>query len=181
LTVGDTLFPYNVIPMVVESIATIVTNDNLTRRIFEFDRGYFGFTDFYIEGIGGAAGLFFPIIQTFESGSFISCVKSNNIIIYETVSVESCDVVSGTTENIISNIIIYPNPAQDVLTVLNKDGISIKRIKIFDVLGEEHLIIKNPSLQFINIDLSEFSIGSFYISIETKQNIKPIIKKIITF
>ena len=75
----------------------------------------------------------------------------------------------------VSEIIIYPNPANDVVNI--KSEVSIKSISIFDVLG---MCIKYIDDQFLPIDISFLMAGHYIVSVETSDGIvynKKLIKK----
>lgn len=155
LSIGDTLHPYNVNPIVLESITTVITSDDKSRRVFEFDRGYFSAEDNYTEGIGGNGGLFFPIAQGYEGGGFISCVKSDELLIFRNSGISTCDVTSNISDiKTDERITIYPNPVLDNLFIESGLDYEIQRLKIFDSLGNKHWSFENSNMRITNLDVS---------------------------
>jgi hypothetical protein len=85
--------------------------------------------------------------------------------------------ISGIDEkNMNSNIIVYPNPAQNMITVKSPENL-VLNIKIADLFGR---IINdiNTNSQTVEIDISNLSVGIYFISIWDSQS-KTIKKKII--
>ncbi len=65
----------------------------------------------------------------------------------------------------LDDINIYPNPAKDVLTISSKND-SIKTIALFDVLGNQ-VIVLNPNSLNATIDVSDFASGIYIARIST--------------
>jgi len=76
----------------------------------------------------------------------------------------SCSVVTTNINQFldINTIKIYPNPANNKITV---DAKEVTGIKIFDVLGKEIISTKEKE-----IDVSNFNDGVYFIQVQTKQN-----------
>jgi hypothetical protein len=72
------------------------------------------------------------------------------------------------------SISVYPNPAQDVITIEKNNRVEITAIKLYDALGRLVLAVMGDVNQ---IDVSSFTSGVFLIKIETDKGV--IVKKII--
>jgi Leucine-rich repeat (LRR) protein len=73
-----------------------------------------------------------------------------------------CTIAGIPTYNTHSSIKIYPNPAQNKITI---DAVDVIDIKLFDVLGEQLTSAKQNQL-----DVSSFNDGVYFIQVQTKQN-----------
>lgn len=72
------------------------------------------------------------------------------------------------------NVLIYPNPATDVITVVLKNNEIIDNLKIYAMDGKLLTVVKNK-----NIDVSHLSAGNYILEIVTSNGVlrKKIIKK----
>ena len=79
------------------------------------------------------------------------------------ISVPVCDNILVSTTNIYedqNNILIYPNPASDIITVVGKN---ISEIKIYNCIGQLMLIQQNVN----EINVSKLENGIYILNIET--------------
>lgn len=77
------------------------------------------------------------------------------------------------------DILIFPNPTSVKLTISLKDNsYSEKKIRCFDVLGNEIVVIETFN-KIIQIDVSSFSKGIYFVELQNKQSKQKITKKII--
>jgi hypothetical protein len=88
-----------------------------------------------------------------------------------TITVSVCTGIENADEN---NISIYPNPIRDIITIKSSEIISA--INLYNILGEEVLLMKIGSND-VNIDLSSFSEGIYWIRVQTNKEL--ITKKIV--
>ncbi|WP_299059173.1 CARDB domain-containing protein [uncultured Polaribacter sp.] len=87
---------------------------------------------------------------------------------------ESCEALSVLQEELISSILVYPNPTKAFLKIQVNDSLKINKVIIYDVLGKEILKrTKNYNL----IDISKYSNGTYFLKIKTDKG--SVIKKII--
>jgi uncharacterized protein YaiE (UPF0345 family) len=82
---------------------------------------------------------------------------------------QSLHVVEGSSPLVqddfnTNKIVLYPNPAADVLTLSNIDSNSIKNISIVSTLGK---VIKNVKLNDTTINISNLAEGIYILSVET--------------
>lgn len=85
------------------------------------------------------------------------------------------DVFVGI-ENVdtIQKIEIFPNPASSSINI--NSSFIMNSIRIYDVIGQQILLIK-PNINQINLDISSFKNGMYYLEIESQN--KKIAKKLI--
>ena len=111
----------------------------------------------------------------------------NNTVSFDVVSIEidpESQLISRNNSTVLStnlfslqnNILIYPNPIQDILTIQNNSLATINKIHIYDVLGKLVFSIKNPSAK---ISLKKLSPGIHILKVNTSQGIihKTILKR----
>jgi len=67
-----------------------------------------------------------------------------------------------------NNIVIYPNPVNENLTIFNVSNINIKSIKLYDVLGRL-VITENGDVD--NLDVSQLDSGVLLVKFETDQGV----------
>ncbi|MCD4683583.1 MAG: T9SS type A sorting domain-containing protein, partial [Bacteroidales bacterium] len=80
----------------------------------------------------------------------------------------------GTDEWNLQACQIFPNPSNDVINI--EAGYPIDRIQIFDIRGR-HLLSKTINQKKIQIDVSRFESGIYFISLEIEE--KTILRKIV--
>lgn len=134
------------------------------------------------------SGIFIDPI-TYDSELAGSCAilhdKNNDGAMDITFIDEEADVVilySNTLlldvneETYLNNLFVYPNPVQDILTIVNNSGTQISSIKLYDVLGRQVL---NGKVNMEKVDVSYLNRGIFFVEIETDQGVitKKIVKK----
>lgn len=88
---------------------------------------------------------------------------------------EECDL-GFTDQQIKLDVVIYPNPIQNLLTIYNTSNTEITSIKLYDVLGR--LILAEEG-NVSEIDVSHLNSGVLFVEIETDNGVvtKKIIKK----
>lgn len=88
-------------------------------------------------------------------------------------ALQNCNVV-GMNENtaITSQPIVYPNPSEGVFTIGSNNG-EIKKIVVMDVFGRHVFEAQNlANDNIMTINLSEFSKGIYFVTIESENNFK---------
>ncbi len=168
---GDTLEIRNwELDWVIDTVMTITTNDGIERRKFVFhgdDGSLFPREGWYIEGIGGMAGLFSGPFPYFEVGTWLMCVKDkNDEIIY--ASGQGCsDFITGVDE--VSNdkaIHVFPNPFTDHLTIETATG--KLDVKIYNLSGIR--LIQEEFYGSRTFDLSAFDPGIYMLQIRNDKD-----------
>ncbi len=80
----------------------------------------------------------------------------------------SDDCYLGIEENLNSIINVYPNPVKDFLTIGNNEFLYVKKITVYDALGNIVLVENN---KFNRLNLSYLNSGVYFIKIETENRI----------
>lgn len=131
----------------------------------------------YHDGVAipGATGQTYTVIQAGDYYVIVTdgngCEGISNTIDYQTASVNDFDVNS-------SELLLYPNPANEVLKVENKSDFRLKQIIIFNVLGQKVYHADSLDNQS-SIDVYNFETGVYNVKIifeEGEVNRKVIIK-----
>lgn len=150
---------------IVDTVYYITTGDGVTRKKIQFGEydGYPG--GYYIEGIGGVAGVLdFPVYY-FESGTWLMCVKNSYDNSILNIGDDCYDFLTGTTlqhsktrikvyfNNSISKIIIKLDDLLEVneLLLYNTNGQAIKRLYIEDFKLEYEFTVSDfpPGLYMV--------------------------------
>lgn len=87
---------------------------------------------------------------------------------------ESCTALGILQEELISSILIYPNPTKAFIKIKIHNNLQVSKVFIFDALGKE---ILKSSKDFSTIDVSKFSSGTYFLKINTDKG--SVTKKII--
>ena len=74
----------------------------------------------------------------------------------------------GNNDNLLNNVVIYPNPAKNNLNIQNAKNASVK---VFDLLGRIVLLKNNISLNQ-QLDVSKLTTGTYLIKIINGNQIK---------
>ncbi len=95
-------------------------------------------------------------------------------ILPEVTYSDNCSL--GINDDLLKEITIYPNPVKNILMVKNESNFEINSIKIFNELGS---LVLEQNIPLIQIDVSKFSRGLYFMQIETENGIltKKIIKE----
>ena len=111
-----------------------------------------------------------------NGGGSIVLYDSNNDVVYNTPGNYGAGEEAhfrtfgglGTNDNILSNVVIYPNPAKNNLNIQNAENSSVK---VFDLLGRVVLLENNISLNQ-QLDVSKLTTGTYLIKIIKGNQIK---------
>jgi hypothetical protein len=170
LTIGDTLSQSNIggSENVVLGIDSVLVNNQYHRRWLMAHINWPATTAIdtnyaIIEGIGSTKGIYQFLVPPFESGSELICHSHDN---YYYPPWTSCPFYSGITEaESINNLVIYPNPANDKISVIcngtNPEGV----YEIFSLEGRMLLSATIPSGRQTHseIDTSVLPKGVYFI------------------
>jgi hypothetical protein len=74
----------------------------------------------------------------------------------------TCEALS-VNDHILSQLSVYPNPTNDIVTIKMPPNVELVSMKLFDVLG--NLVLKNPNLT--QLDVSNLSSGLYLLDIIT--------------
>ena len=158
----------------IDTIYYITTNDGISRKKYEYGEGGFFPGGFYIEGIGGVAGLFELPFYFFEEGTWLMCVKDiNNNNIYGNNNCYDFITNVPSVEKKYS-IMIFPNPFTKYLNIETSSG--SLNVKIYNLLGKE--LLNEKVAETKTIDMSSLNQGIYILKITQDKN-ELITKKII--
>lgn len=161
---GDTLYHTLGSPTIIDTVYEIVTDDGKTRRKLELE-GFYG--GYYIEGIGGTAGLFEQPYEIFEEGTWMMCVKQNSSIIWQ-VSNDCYDLITSIGyEESTAQINVFPNPAKDLINI---EGVGVtSKVRIYNSIGECCIVCDLEDHKIIYLDCLRN--GVYFLQIEQKDKI----------
>ena len=111
-----------------------------------------------------------------NGGGSIVLYDSNNDVVYNTPGNYGAGEEAhfrtvgelGNNDNLLSNVVIYPNPAKNNLNIQNAKNASVK---VFDLLGRIVLLENNISLNQ-QLDVSKLTTGTYLIKIINGNQIK---------
>lgn len=152
-------------PMMVTSVSTIIDHNGVQRKKLEFS--FIGLeyeSEFWVEGIGSSKGFVNcgNYTPTSDGAIFhLLCYHVDNNVIYVNPAYDACDVDEIDESSIANSISIYPNPAKDVVKVLNNGDLNISRIEIIDVLGRAVTSAKNSD----EINVSGLPEGQYFVKL----------------
>lgn len=164
LQVGDSIYlpyEYTPYPLKLESIETITLLDGAISKkiIFTNPLSLYEGDSFYIEGIGGARGLMFPLESFFETTWYLNCVTLNDQSLYGS---SSCEIILNTKDVIQERVVnIFPNPFINEIEIISPESIS--EISLFDVSGDilkRHKIHNNKKAK---IKINNSSVGVYFL------------------
>ena len=163
LEVGDSL-PVSGInfwnDVVITSIDTILVNGE-ERLSYQFSNSP---VTYYVEGIGHSGGFLQYIPPMLECGHRLNCYGQNDVPLYPVDPQDECDYTVGIeTEIASSEFSIYPNPAEDVLTI-ELNAIGNKTVEITNMNGQvvEKLNFSETKNQ---VSISNFQAGVYFVKI----------------
>lgn len=172
---GDTLEIYNSqimfdpVSMIVMSVDSVLTNDGYHKRLYlespEFSGG-----ETWIEGIGSIYGIINSCLGIFGGacGNYeLLCYEQDGELIYRHEDFTACYVSTvGVLEPMFEadEFRLFPNPAKVYITIkLPVEG--EKTIYIYDFFGQMVYVTKTPE-ENLNLDVSEFANGTYFIHIK---------------
>jgi hypothetical protein len=82
----------------------------------------------------------------------------------------------SVSENELSDIIFYPNPVKNVLTIKASQILDNLSISIFDVTGKSVLIKSAMSFDTYTLDIASFTSGIYFLELETANGLKKVEK-----
>lgn len=90
-------------------------------------------------------------------------------------SEEECEAL-GVMEESLNSWVMYPNPAQNILTLQNPDHLAIESIVLYDTLGK--IVIEGEGTG-TTLDVSGIPSGVYFLRLETEQGVvmKRVVKR----
>ena len=87
---------------------------------------------------------------------------------------ESCEVLNVLQQELISSILVYPNPTKAFLKIQFNNSLQVSVVSIYNALGKELLSFNKD---YETIDISKFAKGVYFLKIKTNKG--AVTKKII--
>lgn len=141
-------------PMVVTSVSTITDFNGVERKKIEFEfTGLDEETEYWIEGVGSSKGFANSgnYTPTNDGAIFhLLCYHVDDNLIFLNPEYDTCDI-DEINENTDTNVSIYPNPANNVVRILNTNDSPITKIEVVDLLGRT--VISTNNSDFIDVSL----------------------------
>ena len=136
LSVGDTLpvsYYHPSTTTVIDSIEMVTINGTQRKKMYISDSSTPIVGTFILEGMGSDIGLFEPIVQTLNCGSYFHCYRVN----FVTEVGSNCNFsVDLEEQNLDVQIDLYPNPINDQLHFSIPDKLMLTSIQISNSEGK---------------------------------------------
>ena len=151
-------------PMMVTNVSSITDFNGVERRKYEFSFiGLEDETEYWIEGVGSNRGFVYRGVYTPTNDGAVFhllCYHVDDDLIFLNPEYNACDIdeIEESGEN---GINIYPNPASNVVRVLNETNAPVNKIEIIDLLGRVVTSIDNSDF----IDVSGLTEGQYLVKI----------------
>jgi len=176
LEAGDFFHDNDDHPMQVTSVTTIIDNNGVERKKWEFSFMQLpDETEFWIEGVGSSRG--FLNVGNYTPGEdgeifHLLCMHNGDNVIYVNPEYNTCDIDKIEENSIASWFEIYPNPANEIVNILNNNDLTISNIEIIDMFGRVVLCVEGGN----EINVSNLPQGEYFVKINTEN--KTISKKL---
>lgn len=166
---GDFFNDMDVHPMQVTEVSTITDLNGTQRKKLTFH--YIGLeddiTEFWVEGIGSSRG--FMHVGMYEAlpdsdGEMYDmlCYHVGDDVLFVNPQFNECDMPYAVEDNSIDNVVsIYPNPASDVIKILNDNNLNITSIEIIDLTGRVIMTTGKTD----DIDVADIPEGQYFVKI----------------
>ncbi len=92
-----------------------------------------------------------------------------NVAVDQVLTVVEGSTILGLNDNLVSNLILYPNPTQNILNLGNLTDFKNPAFSIFDVQGKK---VMDGKLSENTIDVSKLAIGNYILKIHDNKSIK---------
>ena len=152
-------------PMQVTEVSTITDNNGVSRKKITFQFiGLEDETEYWIEGVGSSKGFINSGNYTPTSDGAIFhllCYHVGENLIYVNPVYNSCDIDDIEENGFENSVSIYPNPANEVIKILNDNNLSISGIEIIDMMGRTLMNVENCD----EINVSELPEGQYFVKI----------------
>jgi hypothetical protein len=167
LEVGDYFNDEDEHPMQVTGVSTITDHNGTLRKKIDFRFiGLENETEYWIEGVGSNRGFIYmgqyaPDPNGDGDIFHLLCYHIGENLIFTNPEYNTCDI-DEIEENMTDNgISIYPNPANNVVKILNDNNLNIIKIEIVDLTGR--IVLSTEKTADINV--SELTEGQYFMKI----------------
>lgn len=151
--------------MIVTEVSTITDYNGVSRKkiSFEFidDPSK---TEYWVEGVGSNKGfIYMGQYDAIDQGAIYSllCYHEGDNLIFINPAHNTCDI-DEIDENIVkADVSIYPNPAKNVIKILNDSNLRISSVEIFDLTGR--IVLRTERAN--DIDITRLSDGQYFVKI----------------
>ncbi|QAA80715.1 T9SS type A sorting domain-containing protein [Aequorivita sp. H23M31] len=92
-----------------------------------------------------------------------------NVDVDQTIYITEGSTTVGIEENVVNNLILYPNPTEGILTLSNANNFTNPRYSIFDMQGR---LIIGSALNQNQIDVSQLANGTYLLKINDLNSTK---------
>lgn len=173
---GDFFHDNDEHPMQVTSVTTIIDNNGVERKKWEFSFMQLpGETEYWIEGVGSSRG--FLNVGVYEPGDdgevfHLLCMHNGDNVIYVNPEYNTCDIDEIEENPVADSFDIFPNPANEVVKILNDSNISVTSIEVIDMLGRSVMCVEDSK----DINVAELPQGEYFVRINAGESV--IIKKL---
>jgi hypothetical protein len=177
--VGDTIEIYpsnNPIQVRVESIDFLNYSGTMRKTILlDYMEYYYPIYEIWIEGIGSNRGILESGTANYIGGwRWLLCFYQNEELVYMNPNYNSCFLFTEIEEVNKSGVEIYPNPADNRITIKNPANAQIESFSIIDLTGNK---IKEFNGDNSVLDLSGISNGTYLliVTLESGQKVEKLI------
>lgn len=173
---GDFFHDSDEHPMQVTSVTTIIDNNGVERKKWEFSFMQLpGETEYWIEGVGSSRG--FLNVGVYEPGDdgevfHLLCMHNGDNVIYVNPEYNTCDIDEIEENPLAGSFDIFPNPANEVVKILNDSNLSVTSIEVIDMFGRSVMCVEDSK----DINVAELPQGEYFVRINAGESV--IIKKL---
>ena len=165
LSVGMIL-PINVGNTVIEVVGIdSILIGNEYRKRYQIDNSSLASQEYWIEGIGSTLELFSPFTWDFEWSNYVLCfTDSITYYINSPYGEDSCHYELPTSINEFETIklIVYPNPADDIIRISGIDETGPQTVEIYNTLAQ--LVLSQTFNSFDSeIDVRNLKPGLYFV------------------
>jgi gingipain R len=114
--------------------------------------------------VGGLAAITFPAIASSEP-LLVTATKQNYRPYQGPIAITNSDVSADEFEH--STLVIYPNPANDFVTINWMNAETPSRVELWDATGKLILSENQFSGNFVELNLSGLAPGVFILKVES--------------
>lgn len=162
---GDFFHDNDEHPMQVTSVTTIIDNNGVERKKWEFSFMQLpGETEYWIEGVGSSRG--FLNVGVYEPGDdgevfHLLCMHNGDNVIYVNPEYNTCDIDEIEENPVADSFGIFPNPANEIIKILNDSNLAVTSIEVIDMLGRSVMCVEDSK----EINVAELPQGEYFVRI----------------